>query len=151
MIAALCFTFSASVPASAQHMLRAPQQQQPADVADEDLEKFAAALPQIQAIQKKAEGQIVAKLQEVGMEVQRYNEIAQAQQNPQVQVELTAAEEQQLEEISLTMTEVQKKVEGEVIAAVEEQGLSMEEYREIFMAIQTSPELQEKLRTMMEG
>src|SRR5690606_7755555 len=84
------------VPAQMQQQ---QQKQATPDISDEELQKFVDAFQEIQVENQKIQQKMIAEIQEEGMEVQRFSEIQQAQQNPNQEVEMTAEEEEAIESL----------------------------------------------------
>jgi hypothetical protein len=123
-----------------------PNSQQQVDISDADLEKFANAFKEIQVINQASQQQMIAVIQEEGMEVQRFNEIFQAEQNPNQKSEMNAEEETMFENINVEIKTIQKDSEKKMIGKIEDKGLSVNRYQQIMMAIQNNPEMQGKLQ-----
>ena len=93
---------------------------------------------------------MAAVVQEEGMDIQRFNEIYQASQDPQMEVDATEEEKQQHENIVAEVEKLQVTVQQEMEEAIAAQGLTVEEYESIIMGLQTDTALQERLRTAMQ-
>lgn len=132
--------------ANAQAMQSPNTQQQSVDVSDADLEKFANAFKEIQAINQTSQQEMMAVIQEEGMEVQRFNEIFQAEQNPQQEADYKADEKKKFDNISQEIETIQKDSEQKMIGKIKDEGLSVNRYQEIMMAIQNDPKMQGKLQ-----
>ncbi|MEX0966057.1 MAG: DUF4168 domain-containing protein [Bacteroidia bacterium] len=121
------------------------------EVSEKEIEQFAAAFQEVQSVNQEAQQKMVGAVEEQGFDVQRYNEIQQAQQNPEAEIELTPEENKNYEavvqELGTIQTEAQKKMEEKI----EEHGLSIERYQEIASQMQRDPELQKKLQEHMQG
>ena len=94
---------------------------------------------------------MIAKIEEEGMEVQRFSEIQQAQQNPNQEVEMTAEEEKAIENLMPKLQTIQQESQTVMQEKIKSAGLTMNRYQEIAQMIQQSPELQQKLQSMMQG
>lgn len=127
------------------------QQQATPDISDEELQKFANAFQEVQVENQKIQKDMIAKIEEEGMEVQRFSEIQQAQQNPNQEVEMTAEEEKAIETLMPKLQSIQQESQTVMQEKIESAGLSMNRYQEIAQMIQQSPELQKKLQSMMQG
>lgn len=142
----IMFVSFSSLMAQAPGMQNPQQQQQQVDVSDSDLEKFANAFKEIQAINQTSQQQMMAVIQEEGMEVQRFNELFQAEQNPQQEADMNKEEEKKFKSINNEIQTIQKDSEKKMIAKIEDEDLSVNRYQEIMMAVQNQPEMQEKLQ-----
>lgn len=127
------------------------QQQQQVEVSDSELQKFANAFQGIRMINQEAQEQMLAVVEEEGMEVQRFNEIQQAVMNPAVEVEATEEELEQHKEITSELEELQDGFQSKMEQVITEQDLTLERYGQIAQGLQSSPELQERLRAIFQG
>ncbi|MAC95391.1 MAG: hypothetical protein CMC96_07805 [Flavobacteriales bacterium] len=127
------------------------QQQATPDISDEELQKFANAFQEVQVENQKIQKDMIAKIEEEGMEVQRFSEIQQAQQNPNQEVEMTAEEEKAIENLMPKLQTIQQESQTVMQEKIKSAGLTMNRYQEIAQMIQQSPELQQKLQSMMQG
>lgn len=113
-VATLALTFGVTTMAQQQQSPPPQQQQQEVDVSDQELEQFAEAQSEIAGIQQD----FSARLQQV--------------EDPE------------------KARELQRQANDEMTSAVEEVGLDVESFNQIAMAIQSSPELQQKLTEMIQ-
>lgn len=120
------------------------------DVSDEELEEFAAISRELQGMRMEAQQEMMAAVQETGMDVQRFSQIQQAQQMPNQQSDATDAEMEQYNEALEQLESIQADIEEEMKAVIEEEGMSEERYQSIGMAIQSNPELMAKFREMQQ-
>lgn len=155
-IAGLLFAFalfgSASVFAQTQQMPQQPQQQAvEVDVSDEELSKFADAYQKIRMVNQEAQQEMAKKVEESGFDIQRFNEIHQASLDPNAEVEVTEEEKTKHEEVVAEIEGMQGEFQEEMESAISEQGLEIERYEKIAMALQTDTELQQRLQQLMQG
>lgn len=127
------------------------QQQQPnVEVTDNELVKFAETMEDIQEVQNSAQQEMVSVIQENGLDVQTFNEIyTQTQGNPNAQVDDVPAETMEnFNTATQQVVRIQESADERMVEAIESNGMNVERYQEIFMAVQQSPELQERLQSM---
>jgi hypothetical protein len=125
-----------------------PQMQQSPEaqnISDEELEKFIDIDMQLQPMQQQAQQEMVAKVEEKGMAVEKYQEIAQSQQQGDTAA-FTDDELQSFNEINEDLSEIDSQLRQDVETKIEEEGVTMERYQEIAMAINQDPNLQQKLQ-----
>lgn len=154
IVAVVIFSVAGINPVFAQGQVpQAPQQEAPQqeEISDEELKKFANAANAIQEIQMKAQEEMVQKVTDAGMDLERFNEIAEAQQNPEAEVEVSDEEEKQLETINDALGEIQEDTDSKMVEAVEEEGFTIERFQEIYAQLQSSPELQQRLQQLSQG
>ncbi|TVQ72804.1 MAG: DUF4168 domain-containing protein, partial [Balneolaceae bacterium] len=87
-----------------------------------------------------------------GIEVSTYNEIMQAQQmgQPIEDLGVTESDIEKFESAQEQIQEVEARMERDLAQAVEEEGMEMERFQEINMAIQQDPELQQRAQQMIQ-
>jgi hypothetical protein len=130
-----------------------PQQAQPdvrTDYTEEELKLFLKANQNAAQVQQAAEQKMIQAIEETDMDINRFNEIASAQQNPQADTDISDEEMTTFTEAAQKVMEVQRETQAEVAEAVEEAGMDFTEYRQIIMAYQSSPEVQQKITELME-
>ena len=124
---------------------------QPAtDVSDEELQEFAAIANELQGMSQQAQQQMMAAVQEEGLQVQRFSQIQQAQQSPDQQANATEEEMEQYNAALAELEKIQGEVQSEMQATIEEAGMTEMRYQQIGMAIRTNPELQAKFQAMQQ-
>ncbi|MFP4298651.1 MAG: DUF4168 domain-containing protein [Spirulinaceae cyanobacterium] len=129
-------------------MTEAPQ----ANVNEEDLQRFVVAMTQVQTIQQDAESQMLEAVEEQGLTVERFNTLAQVQQNPETQAEVNVSpeEDRQFQQAIQEITTIRQEAENEMEAAVQREGLEVEEFNEIALVVQQNPSLQQQVMEMMQ-
>jgi hypothetical protein len=132
-------------------MMPAPKQQETADVSDKELEKFAVIYKKVQAESEKMQKKAVEAIKAGGIEVERFNEIASAKQNPDKEVETNEKETEQLTNINTKIQEIQTKFQGQVAEMIKQNGLTIQRYQEIYNVIQQDQELQKRFGELING
>lgn len=127
------------------------QQQQTVEVSDAELEKFVAALQQIQVVSQQAQQEMMQVVENEGMEIQRFNEIHQAAMNPEVEVETTTEEEAKHKKIVGELESMQAGIQQRMEKLITDQGFTLERYEQIAMSLQSDPALQQRIQQMMQG
>lgn len=140
-----CFAFSSALLAQGQPQMKT-------DFSDEELSLFIDVNKEVVKVQQAAEQKMMQAIQETdGITVERFNEIAMAQQNPNASVDMSDDEKMAFQTAAQGVMEVQRETQAEIAAAVEEEGMAFNDYRQIMMAYQQSPELQERIRSMVQA
>jgi len=149
MIAAVFAFFS--VPVQAQFQMP-PQEAPQIEVSDEELELFIDASMNAQTVQMESQQEMISIVDEEGIEVSTYNEIMQAQQMGQSlgDIGVSASDIEKFERAQEQIQEVEVRMERNLAEAVEEEGMEMERFQEINMAIQQDPELQQRAQQMIQ-
>lgn len=121
------------------------------EVSDEELELFTEVSMVAQEIQRESQQEMLAIVDEEGLDVQTYNVIAEARFNEQSddQIDVSAEDLEKFEKASEKVEVVQKEVEGEMVKAIEAEGMDMDRFMEINMAMQQDEELQQRVQQMM--
>jgi len=121
-------------------------QQQTTEVSDDEMEQFALAFVEIQNIEQKIQPEMVQIVEEEGIEIQRFNEIMNAQQDPNKEVDASEDELQKFASANREIEDIQTRAQREMMGKITEAGLTVERYQEIMTALRNDPELQQKLQ-----
>lgn len=136
--------------------LQAQQMQMPQiapakNVTDTELEQFVEVAKEFQEISIATDNMLIAKLEEVGMSGQRFQEIMMARQNPTApQVELTPLEETTIENMQSFLQELSATMQQQQIEAVGNSELSEQRFQGIAMALQQNQELAARFQALVE-
>jgi len=148
-MAAIIFLFGAA-SVQAQFEQPAPPQDMP-EVTDEELKTFVDASMKAQQIQTEAQVEMIAIVEDEGLEVETYNKILQGLQMGQSadEMEVSESDVEKFETASAQIGEIEQDMEVKLIAAIEDEGLELERFQEIFMAVQSDAGLQQKMQQMI--
>lgn len=117
-------------------------------LTDADLKRLAKVITQLQSINMQSQELMMAAVQKQGMDPQRFLQIQQSLQNPQAAGDLAPDEKKKFEAsmnaIGAVQVDTRKKMEG----ALKNEKMTMEEYQEMMIAIQTDQTAQQKLMQM---
>lgn len=127
-----------------------PQSSEAMNFSDEELEKFVDIDMQLQPMQQQAQQEMIATVEEKGMAVEKFQEIAQSQQQGD-STAFSSEEMQSFNEINEDLSEIDRQLREEVQAKIEEEGVSLERYQEIAMAVNQDPSLQQKLQEIFQS
>ncbi len=139
-ISLLLFTMISVVGAFAQI------EEQKEEVSGEELKQFASAFQQVQTVNQQVQQRMIKAVEETGLDVQRYNEIQQAQQDPNQEVNVSDEELEQYTATTQELEKIQAGAQQEIQGKITEQGLTVNRYQEIAAALQNDTELQQKLQ-----
>jgi len=140
----LIFTMAASV-AFAQVPQQMPQQQE-IDVSDGEINQFASVFVELQSMNQGVQQEMMSAVEEEGIEVQRFNQIMQAQQDPNREVDANEEELQNFAKASQAVEQIQAKVQKEMEKVITKNDLTVQRYQQIMMAVRTDTELQQRLQ-----
>lgn len=150
LLAAALMTGATSVIGQEQ-MLPTTQQEQTPEVSDAELEKFANVYLEVQTESQKMQQEAVKAIEVEGMEIERFNEITNAQNDPNQEVETNEKEVQQLTKINTKIQEIQTNFQGQVADMIQKEGLTVQRYQELYAAIQQDEQLQQKFGELING
>ncbi len=155
----LALVLAASLPIPAQAETPAQQPVSPSqmqetpqlEVSQEDLQKFASALEQLQSIEQETQVELVEAIENQGLSVERFQEIAIAQQNPEIQpsTEISQGEVESFEQAAGQVTQIQEQAQTRMQEAVEREGLDAQQFSQIGAALQQDPTLQQQFQEML--
>lgn len=124
--------------------------QEQVEVTDAELNKIASAFQGIQKVNMEAQQEVMKKVEESGFDSNRFNELYQASASPEKTVD---ASDEEKERFGKVMSEIQQMQVGfteKIEEIISNEGMSIERYQTIAMALQNDTELQGRLRTMLE-
>lgn len=148
-------TLSCGTVAMAQQIPMAPQQASTGNetISDEALTLFVQAAQEVQKIQQGAQQEMMEVIQSENLDVQTFNTIAKSQQNPSQAQKADVSEEEMaaFEAAAQQINKMNQEIQVEMQMAIQEIGLEVEEYKEIMMAYQQDPSIQERIDAIMQN
>jgi hypothetical protein len=127
-----------------------PAQQTPQPISDADLQQFVDASSRLMELQKENEQTMLTILQEEKLSVEKFNELAQAQQQQKLETATATAEEKAAFNKAIgRMMEMQPTIEQDMRQAIQKDGMTMERYEQIMLAYQQDATIQAKIQKMM--
>ncbi|MEX0985987.1 MAG: DUF4168 domain-containing protein [Bacteroidales bacterium] len=121
------------------------------DVSDDELQQFVSVVGQVQMINQETQQQMIGAVQDGGLDVERFNEIMQSQQDPSQESDASNEELQNYENAIQELENIQLEATQQMQDKIVEEGLTVNRYQELGAIIQVSPELQEKFQSFLEG
>ena len=112
---------------------------------------FVEVFQTIQQENNKAQMEMAGIIEGEGLTTERFNEIYQAEQNPQQDSDASAEEKKQHAAAMTKLEAKNKELQGMMEAKIKEKGLTMEDYQQIYQKVQTDPEMQQKLMARLQG
>ncbi|ASC71464.1 hypothetical protein XM38_024160 [Halomicronema hongdechloris C2206] len=128
-----------------------PPQQAPtpsqAEVSAETIDQFVAAFKQVQAIRESAQAEMAAAVEAEGLTIEEFNAMVEAQQDPdsQASMDLSQQDIERFMAAADQVSTIQQEAQGEIEAAIQEEGLAVEEFSQIMALAQQDPELREAI------
>lgn len=120
-------------------------------ISDEQIMRFVDISKKINMVQQEAQLEMVSIIQSHGMDVNKFNEMAQQQQNPEAAPALSISDQDKLsfenamKDLEVYQMEVQQQMEALVIKG----NLELDEFNAIMQAYQQNPEIQQKVNELM--
>ena len=128
-----------------------PQQPAPAeDVSDGELGKFAVVFTETQTLNQQIQQEMMTAVQEEGLEVQRFNEMMEAQQDPNKELDASEEEIAMFAAVSQALQKIQQEAQKDIQKVISDNGLTVQRYQSIMMALRNDTDLQQRLREQME-
>ncbi len=129
-------------------------QQEPADqinVNETELAQFVDALQQIEQVQMETQQEMISVLDDLDLSTDRFNELYQAEHNPEFELEqpLSDDEQQRYRTAEQELQGIQEDSQVEMSQVVERQGIEIDRFNEIYVALTQDPELQQRVQEMM--
>lgn len=149
MLTAAVIMFSI-IPATGQQMQAPAQQESSGEVSDAELEKFVDAMNGVNNVQKNFQQKMTSKVTESGLDVERFNEIANAQQNPNQEVDASETEMVKFQEAAETINVEQQKMQMKMQETIADAGMQVSRYQEIMNQVNQNPVLLERVQSLME-
>jgi hypothetical protein len=149
ILLATALTIGATTAIGQEQMLPAPVQETTPSVSDKELEKFANIYLEVQAESQKMQEEAVEIIQTEGMELERFNEISKAKNDPNKDIQKSGKEEEQIASISVKIQEIQTEFQALITEKIQIEGLTIQRYQEVYAAVQQDQELQQKLGQMI--
>lgn len=122
-----------------------PQQQpqQAENVTTEDLEKFSDVYVEVQKIQENLNEEISGMIENSSFDEQTFHNLFQAQAtgDQAAASDLNESEKREFQELTNDITEMQNSQQDNMVAAVEDEGLTVQRFNGILSAIQQDSEL----------
>ena len=93
---------------------------------------------------------MVSTVENEGVEVERFNEIVQSQQDPNQDADASEEEMEIFNTVIRELQIIQNAAQQEMQRAVIDEGLTVERYQELMSQVQTDANLQQRLQELME-
>ena len=122
-------------------------------VTPEELEQFASAIPQLQAIEQTTQAQINQAIENTGISRDRLGELYQAQQTPDAEgvAEVTPEEQESLDTFLAELQTIEQENQAQQLEVIQASGLEPARFQEILAVVRQDPGLQQQLRQIMQN
>lgn len=126
------------------------QQQPTSKFSEADLKKFVEANTSVTEIQKASRDSLIAAIEDENLTVDRFNELAKAHQAQKL--EEVAEDKEEISAFSNAaqrVVKMQPETKEKVQAAIEEEGLTVEQYEKIMAAYEKDPAVQAQIQAVV--
>ncbi|MFP4240916.1 MAG: DUF4168 domain-containing protein [Chitinispirillaceae bacterium] len=123
---------------------------QAAEVSEKDLQSFVEVNKKMFSIQTELEGQMIQAIEDNGLTVDRYMEIAMKEEPSQETETASKDELAKVEKVTQEVESLNENLQKKGLEIIEEMGLTPEKYEVIATNVQNSEENQKRYNEMME-
>lgn len=137
-------------------MAQEPQPAPPAqpteeiEVSESQIDGFVNAYRAIQTIREETQPQLIAAIEAEGLTIDEFSAIAQTQQSPEATAEVPEEQAEQFSAASEQVDEIRAGARAEMEQAIQAEGLTIEEFEQIFAMAQQDPALQQEIIQRLE-
>lgn len=153
MLGWMLFAFICIIPVatvSAQAPAQEPSVGIREDFSDDELTSFVKANEKVSVIQMEAEQKMIKAIEDQGLSVERFNQILEQQRDPSRSTETSADELESFNNAAQEILEENARIEQEMTSSIEEEGIDIETYKQIMLAYQQSPKVQDRVNSMIQ-
>ncbi|MBS9522694.1 DUF4168 domain-containing protein [Litoribacter ruber] len=146
------FSFALILGVMAQQQMPPQQQQQVNDnFTDEEYEKFVKINKEIIPLQEEMQSKMMETIEETGLDVNRFNELAQAQQAGNIkEVSQDPDEIAKFNEAGQKVVEMNQEIGQAYQEKMAENDMDQQKFQEMMMAYQQSEKVRTKIDSMMD-
>ncbi len=128
-----------------QQMMPQQQQQQQKEYSAEEIDLFAETVVKVLPLQQEAEQKMVKEIEDQGMELDQFNQIARQMQQGVEPEGVKEEDMQTFQTISEEIQSVQMESQQEINEVITEAGISPAMYQEMIAAYSSNPEIKQKV------
>ncbi|MGM0946978.1 MAG: DUF4168 domain-containing protein [Bacteroidota bacterium] len=145
------FSFAFLAASAFAQQMTPPQAPIQDDFSDSEIETFVKINKEIMPVQEKVQQDMVKSIQEKGMEVPRFQELAQAQSAGTLrEVTEDLDEISKFNEIGQEVMKLQQDMQVEVQEIIQKSEMAPEKFEAIYMAYNSSPKVKEKVDKLLQ-
>lgn len=148
---ALLFTVGITTMTVAQQTERLDITVEKPEITDAELEAFAALLPTVNAIQQQHQQQMLTAVQAADITVERFNRIAQIQQQGSQELSLSNEEETNFNTALSAVQGIQQAMTEALQDTIAASALTVSRFQAIGQAVNTDAALQQKVQQLMQA
>jgi len=116
----------------------------------EDIASFVQVNHRMITIQSELEARMVKAIEEQGLTLEQYVEIALSGQNPELAVNVTEKELEKVRNVNEQIEALNSELHGKSLEVIAEAGLTVQRYEEIANVVENSRSAQEQYNELME-
>ena len=115
------------------------------EVSEGQIDRFVSAYLAIHAIQQEVQAELVAAVEAEGLTVDDYNAIAESQQAPTAETEVSPEQAEQFAAAVEQVTTLREGARQEMQAAIAAEALTIDEFEQILAQAQQDPALRAQI------
>ncbi len=142
-------------PAEQNNPAVTPEKNTSIEVNDEEIQSFASAFEVVQTIQGESRQKMVEAIEEQGLTIKEYNELLRQQQQPESNdsqaSNVSAQKQEQFQQADAQIEQIEKEAQAEIETAITNEGLQVERFQQIWIAVRQDPELQQQVKNYLEN
>lgn len=119
------------------------------NISDEELDKFADAVMAVQINNQQAQQEMIAIIQDEGLEIDRFVELQEAAENPEIDSKATEKEIEQFNTSIEKIDKIQPELEKRAEEGIKTAGLSTDRFQELAAMVQQDETLQQRFQTLI--
>lgn len=133
-----------ATPVVAQQLQLPGQSQPQTNYSEAEIDKFVSTVGKVIPLQREGEAKMVQKIEENGMALDKFNEVATQVQTGSTE-DVDPAEFEQFQKISTELNEVQMDIQKDVVKVIENEGMDLNDYQQMIAAYQSDEHLRQTI------
>lgn len=121
------------------------------EITNDELERFVALSQELQMMSQQVQQDMIAVVEEEGLDLQRFSEMDKADRNPEEELEGTPQELESYEAASERLNTMQTEAREEMQSKLQARGFTEQRLQEINVALQQDTTLQKRFRSMQQA
>ena len=134
-----------TVAAQNQMMMQQQGQQAQKSYSDEEVDLFADVVVKVVPVQQQAEQKMMKKIEQGGMQLENFNQIARQMQQGQQPEGVEEADMKKFQSISQQLQAIQMETQKKMNKIISDAGISPALYQEMIAAYSTNPDVKKKV------
>ncbi|WP_010663283.1 DUF4168 domain-containing protein [Marinilabilia salmonicolor] len=139
------FLLGGTVAAQNQMMMQQQGQQTQKSYSDEEVDLFADVVVKVVPVQQDAEKKMMKEIEEGGMKLDNFNQIARQMQQGQQPEGVEEADMKKFQSISQQLQAIQMETQQKMNEIISNAGISPALYQEMIAAYSTNPDVKKKV------